>query len=237
MSRPHSSRGSVPEVPSITSSSAVRQERPPPGRLAVGVDDGQPPWLIGVRRRIIADGALRVVSQRRAAILVVLVDDGAGPRVLLTRRADHLHYLPGAITFPGGSLEVTDGGPVAAALREAEEEIALDPASVDVLGRFPDRTTADKRFVVTPVIAWTRHLHLAAAPSPDEVSGVGLIPLADLSALLGRGQPTRICFDISTPGRPGTTLEGPVPPMTAALLVEIAAACESDRSSDASPAG
>ncbi len=166
-----------------------------------------------------------MTSQRRAAILVVLVDDGAGPRVLLTRRSDHLHYLPGAITFPGGSLELTDGGPVAAALREAREEIALDPASVDVLGRFPDRTTADKRFVVTPVIAWTRYLHLTAEPSKDEVSAMGLVSLADLSLLLGSGQPTRICLDIGAPEGPGTTLAGSVPPMTEALLVEIAGAC------------
>lgn len=164
-------------------------------------------------------------GRRRAAVLVLLVDAGEGPRVLLTRRSDRLHYLPGAVSFPGGGLEEADGGPVDAALREAEEEVALDPGSVEVLGALPDRTTPDERFVVTPVVAWTRHLQLTAPPGPDEVAEIGLVPLADLTPLVASTQPSRIWLHDGRSDVGNGASAGAVAPMTAALLAEIAAAC------------
>lgn len=226
MNRPRPSRDSVPEVRVDAARNAARQNDPAPGRLDTPFGDAQPRWLIGVRRRLVPGGAPLPVAGRWAAVLVVLVDDSEGPRVLLTRRSDRLRYLPDAVTFPGGSLEVADDGPVGAALREAEEEIALDPASVNVLGQLPDRTTFDKEFVVTPVIAWTRRLRLTAAPSPCEVSGIGLVPLADFACLVGNDQVTMISLPTGNSERPGTTLEGRVAPMTVALLADIAVACQ-----------
>ncbi len=226
MNLPKGSEGGEPEARVGTDRNAERRDHPLPRSPGTPIGDAQPPWLIGVRQRLVPGGAQRPVTGRRAAVLVVLVDNSEGPGVLLTRRSHRLHYLPDVITFPGGSLEVADGGPVGAALREAAEEIALDPASVNVLGQFPDRTTVDKEFGVTPVIAWTRHPRLTAAPSPHEVSGIGIVPLADLARLLGNDRVTKISVPDGNPEQRGTTLAGPVAPMTAALLVEIAAACQ-----------
>ncbi len=71
--------------------------------------------------------------------------------VLLTRRTDHLVKHPGQISFPGGRREPADRDPVATALREAQEEVGLDPARVRVLGTLPNYVTGTG-FLVTPVV-------------------------------------------------------------------------------------
>ena len=90
-----------------------------------------------------------------AAVLVPLVLRCSGPTVLLTRRSQHLHDHPGQISFPGGRCEPTDAGPVQTALRETHEEIGLDPAAVDVVGRLPQYLTGTG-FRVTPVVGLVR---------------------------------------------------------------------------------
>ena len=70
---------------------------------------------------------------RPAAVLVALVERADGPRVLLTRRTDALRHHGGQVAFPGGRIEDSDADPVAAALREADEEVGLAPA----LARLP----------------------------------------------------------------------------------------------------
>jgi len=92
---------------------------------------------------------------RPAAVLVPLVLHEEGPTVLLTRRTDHLHHHPGQISFPGGGMEAGDASPEAAALRETAEEIGLDPASVELIGRLPDYRTGTG-FYVTPVVGLLR---------------------------------------------------------------------------------
>ncbi len=87
-----------------------------------------------------------------AAVLVPLVQRSDGPHVLLTRRTDHLRDHAGQISFPGGRSEPEDGGPAATALREAQEEVGLDPQRVEVIGQLPVYTTVT-RYVVTPVVA------------------------------------------------------------------------------------
>ncbi len=87
-----------------------------------------------------------------AAVLVGLVPRPKGWQVLLTRRTDHLRDHAGQISFPGGRQEPDDADAVATALREAEEEVGLPPALVDVVGALPPYTTVT-RFVVTPVVA------------------------------------------------------------------------------------
>ena len=71
--------------------------------------------------------------------------------VLLTQRTDHLNDHPGQISFPGGRAEPVDPDPVATALREAHEEIGLEPFEVEVLGSLPTYTTSTG-FIVTPVV-------------------------------------------------------------------------------------
>ena len=74
-------------------------------------------------------------SRRRpAAVLLALIERPGGLALLFTERADHLKDHPGQVSFPGGRIELGDPGPVEAALREAKEEVGLDPQQVAVAG-------------------------------------------------------------------------------------------------------
>ena len=75
---------------------------------------------------------------RPAAVLVPIWLRPEGAVLVLTKRASHLKHHPGQIAFPGGKVDATDASPMDAALREAREEIGLDPASVQVIGTLPD---------------------------------------------------------------------------------------------------
>ena len=96
--------------------------------------------------------------------------------VLLTQRTDHLTDHPSQISFPGGRAEASDVDDVATALREAREEIGLDPSQVEVLGSLPTYTTGTG-FVVTPVVGLVR-LGFELKPDPFEVAEVFEVPLA-----------------------------------------------------------
>jgi 8-oxo-dGTP pyrophosphatase MutT (NUDIX family) len=92
---------------------------------------------------------------RLAAVLIPLVERPDALTVLLTHRATQLKNHAGQISFPGGRLEPEDDGPRAAALREAQEEIGLDPSFVNVIGYLPDHVIISG-FLVTPVVALVR---------------------------------------------------------------------------------
>jgi 8-oxo-dGTP pyrophosphatase MutT (NUDIX family) len=87
-----------------------------------------------------------------AAVLVALVQRPEGATVLLTKRTDHLRDHPGQISFPGGRVEPEDVSPEHTALREAQEEIGLDPRLPKILGFLPEYRTGTG-FSVTPVVA------------------------------------------------------------------------------------
>jgi hydroxyethylthiazole kinase-like uncharacterized protein yjeF len=107
---------------------------------------------------------------RSGAVLVLLEDLPDGPRLVLTRRRPDLRSHPGQLSFPGGRIEPGED-PVSAALREAEEEIGLDRASVTVLGAGPTFYVPPSRFWVVPVVArWDTPHHLV--PEPREVAEV-----------------------------------------------------------------
>jgi 8-oxo-dGTP pyrophosphatase MutT (NUDIX family) len=110
-----------------------------------------------------------------AAVLVGLVDRPAGPALLLTQRTEHLRDHAGQICFPGGRIEAADAGADAAALREAEEEIGLDPARVGVLGELPSYQTVTG-FRIHPVVGWVSP-PLELRPDPFEVAEVFEVPL------------------------------------------------------------
>jgi 8-oxo-dGTP pyrophosphatase MutT (NUDIX family) len=118
-------------------------------RRALGVDEG---WLHGDDA---ARGAELAATLRRtpAAVLIGLVDRPGGPAVLLTQRTEHLRDHAGQISFPGGRIEPGDGSAAAAALREAEEEIGLDAARVEVLGELVPYDTVTG-FRIHPVVGW-----------------------------------------------------------------------------------
>lgn len=86
-----------------------------------------------------------------AAVLIPLVQRETGLTVLLTQRTAHLRDHAGQISFPGGRCEESDVTPQAAALREAQEEVGLDPAQVEIIGELPEYSTATG-FTITPVV-------------------------------------------------------------------------------------
>jgi 8-oxo-dGTP pyrophosphatase MutT (NUDIX family) len=88
---------------------------------------------------------------RPAAVLVALASRPSGLSVILTKRASHLAHHPGQISFPGGKVDAGDPSPAATALREAQEEIGLNPATVSILGHMPDHETVTG-FRMTPVV-------------------------------------------------------------------------------------
>lgn len=112
---------------------------------------------------------------RPAAVLVAVVDRPGGLSLVLTRRTDNLPDHPGQISFPGGRIEPEDESPEAAALREAEEEIALAPARVRLVGRLDPYLTRTG-FAITPVVGIATP-PLDLAPNPDEVAAVFEVPL------------------------------------------------------------
>jgi 8-oxo-dGTP pyrophosphatase MutT (NUDIX family) len=111
-----------------------------------------------------------------AAVLVPLIDRPDGLTVLLTQRATQLVRHSGQISFPGGRLEPTDADVASAALREAHEEIGLDPARVRVFGYLPDHIVISG-FRVTPVLALVTP-PITLELNPAEVAGVFEVPVA-----------------------------------------------------------
>ncbi len=114
---------------------------------------------------------------RPAAVLVPLTAGPAGPGVVLVRRSATLPLHGGQIAFPGGTWEPTDADLLATALREAEEEIGLRRADVEVLGALSDTVTATSRFCIRPFVAWIPP-GTVFAPDPAEVEAILPIPLA-----------------------------------------------------------
>jgi len=137
-----------------------------------------------------------------ASVLVPLVMRDQ-PTVLLTQRTSHLSKHAGQISFPGGRSESSDPDAVYTALREAHEEVGLDPARVNVLGTMPTYTTGTG-FVVTPVVGLIeaspeeiQRLHLQADPS--EVDEIFEVPL---HFLMSPQHHQRRAFDV-----PGSRIE------------------------------
>jgi 8-oxo-dGTP pyrophosphatase MutT (NUDIX family) len=110
-----------------------------------------------------------------AAVLICLIERAGGPGLLLTQRTTHLRDHAGQISFPGGRVEKTDPSVVAAALREAWEEIGLDPAKVEILGELAPYDTATG-FRIHPVVGWLAP-PFELRPDPFEVDEVFELPL------------------------------------------------------------
>lgn len=96
--------------------------------------------------------AIRARALKPAAVLFGVIDRPGGATVLLTRRTEALRSHSGQVAFPGGRIDDDDDGPVAAALREAEEEIGLARSAAEIVGRLPDYITGSG-YRIAPVLA------------------------------------------------------------------------------------
>jgi 8-oxo-dGTP pyrophosphatase MutT (NUDIX family) len=118
----------------------------------------------------------RALASLPAAVLIAITDR-ADPGVILTVRREHLRTHAGQIAFPGGRLDEGEE-PAAAALREANEELGLDPALVELAGRLDEYRTVTG-YVVTPVIGVVPP-ELPLQPHEHEVADWFEAPLAYL---------------------------------------------------------
>lgn len=153
---------------------------------ASAADGGAPEWL----RRLAAAAAVMDMPRavrppasggRPSAVLILFGEGTAGPDLLYIQRSEGLRRHPGQPAFPGGRIEDSDVGPVAAALREAAEETGLDPAGVDVLATLPEAFIRRSQFRVVPVLAWWREPCAVRPVDIGEVAAVERIGVADLA--------------------------------------------------------
>ena len=111
----------------------------------------------------------------KPAAVLVLVVNHPQPTIVFTQRTAHLADHAGQVSFPGGRCEDDDCDAVRTALREAEEEIGIDAARVEVLGRLPEYRTSTG-FTVTPVVGWIEP-PIEYHPDPHEVDAVFEVPV------------------------------------------------------------
>jgi 8-oxo-dGTP pyrophosphatase MutT (NUDIX family) len=116
---------------------------------------------------------------RHGSVLVPLLERGGEPAVLLIRRPRHMRHNPGQIAFPGGKLDEGEDS-LAAALREAHEEVGLDPGRVEVLGRLDETPVLTAPFRLTPWVARVPFPYPYAA-RPGEVDALHLVRLGALA--------------------------------------------------------
>lgn len=118
---------------------------------------------------------------RASAVLVLLGEERPGePDLLILQRAAAMRTHAGQPAFPGGAVDPGDRDAAATALREANEEVGLDPASATVLAALPELYIPVSSFVVTPVLAWWHAPHPVRPCDPAEVAGVTRLPIAEL---------------------------------------------------------
>lgn len=121
---------------------------------------------------------------RASAVLVLLgenEDTPGRPDLLILQRAATMRNHAGQPAFPGGATDPEDADAAATALREASEEVGLDPSTAEVLALLPDLWIPVSGFVVTPVLAWWRKPHPVHPVQVSEVAHVARLPISELA--------------------------------------------------------
>ncbi|HEX8598873.1 MAG TPA: CoA pyrophosphatase [Chloroflexia bacterium] len=117
---------------------------------------------------------------RLASVLVLIYPRAGESYVVFMRRTDTVEHHKGQISLPGGGRDDTDPDPVYTALREAEEELGIDPSTVQVIGAMPDIYARVSSFLITPIVALLKpgtEDRLIFKPAPEEVAEVIEVPL------------------------------------------------------------
>ncbi|WP_182525433.1 NUDIX hydrolase [Nocardioides dongkuii] len=146
-----------------------------------------PEWLLPVRdaaATIEAEHLTRFVppagsATRTGAVLILFSEGPSGGEVLLTERAHDMRSHPGQVSFPGGAVDPGETL-VEAALREAEEEVGVVPASVEVFGSLPELWLPPSNFAVTPVLGWWHDPGDVGVVSRAEVHAIHHAPIDEL---------------------------------------------------------
>jgi len=160
----------------------VTKERP----VLVTEDQPVPDWL---RKLADAAGQMEInpliqppaSGGRASAVLVLFGGEPDDPDLLFIQRSADLRLHAGQPAFPGGAIDAVDGGPVAAALREAAEEVGVDPDGVDVVGTLPELFIPRTGFRVVPVLAWWRQPCAVAPVDLAEVAAVERVSVSELA--------------------------------------------------------
>lgn len=118
---------------------------------------------------------------RKASVLLGLFDQNNETYLAFIRRASTLRAHSGEIAFPGGATDVNDISSIVTALREAQEEIGLDPSKVEVLGIMPPVFTVVSNFLITPVVAYLPEGPGILQLQTSEVAEVIFLPLQGLA--------------------------------------------------------
>lgn len=148
----------------------------------------RPEWMARVLTAVEEDAPAAFAAfappedpDRRSAVLMLFAPsvDG-GSDVVLTARSRDLRAHPGQVSFPGGRVDPTDAGPVEAALRETQEEVGVDPTSVDVVGAMPALFLTPSGNAITPVLGWWPTPGEVRVVDTREVERVERVPVAKL---------------------------------------------------------
>jgi 8-oxo-dGTP pyrophosphatase MutT (NUDIX family) len=156
-----------------------------------------PPWmarLVDAARAIddwpFVRNPMPVDGARPSAVLMAFAETADGPGLLLLERAATMRTHAGQVAFPGGAADPADADPAATALREASEEVGLEPATVVVAATMPALYLAPSGFVVRPVLAWWADPHPVGVVDVDEVARVAVVPVTALADPANRFQVT-----------------------------------------------
>ncbi len=157
---------------------ALRRLEPLPAQLPDGPASLMPLLHSAGRPRRVPGSDAPLATGRSAAVLVLLYpDDRRALRVMLTERADQVGQHSGEVSFPGGRSEPGDGDPMTTALREAAEEVGLDPAEcgLRVVGSLSAQWIPVSNHVVTPIVAVAVRRPVLHA-QPSEVAAILHVP-------------------------------------------------------------
>lgn len=160
-----------------------RPERSRPGRGAPWPGPPRVLTMADVRARLAGRGPVAgpewaVPGARLAAVLVPLFEEAGEVRVVLTRRAAQLPSHQGEVAFPGGAVEPGEEL-VVAALREAHEELGIDPSAVSIIGELDHLATVSSRFVIAPFVGVLEE-RPALRPNPHEIERAFDVPVREL---------------------------------------------------------